>query len=336
MKIKDNVIHGMDYLEGYGNYDKDKRFRYLKSINNPDPAKDSAIRALSLISGKQYYEIYKALFNISIKDEYLGTVFNHPKVIEEYLLKEMNMCKINCENNYFTIMNFISIKQINNTTCILVVRGNYYVPIINRTIIDKESLKTNIEQLLMVKNILKIYYFPSAGGINIENYLPYLPKNRSVLGLFDIPIKQNGNPGGISYMGCSLRAISYATGISWEETYQNLFKLSLEKIGNSEDDKNYKNHPPILYNSSLVYAEYLENLGFTRFKFNKRTIPINFFIYNREALFIIVTKTHMMVYDHGVLVDDFLGISPLIINCSLVDSIMEIYFKEELIDTLYI
>lgn len=324
-----NKIDGLDYLSGYAEYKKDERFKDLET-KDMDLARDSAIRALSLVSDKSYVEVYKDLFDLSLKqDNYIGSLPNNTAIVDEYLMNNMNMYAYKYHYNYFTVMDFLISKEINDNI-ILLLENKYYVPIIKNEIIYNLSDISMINNLLLVKNVNKIYYPSTNIDYNLNLY-----SNMSILSKFCIDKKENNNPNMIIYSNdCVIRSISYATDKSWEETYKKLFNLSIEAI--NEDVKEYRDKCYPLYNSKLVYKRYLKSLGFDSLSIIKRKlIPINFFKYNRKGLFIIVTTHHMMVYDDGVLVDNFIG-ALRFINRSLIDPIVEIYFKKDSIDTLYI
>lgn len=64
--------------------------------------------------------------------------------------------------------------------------------------------------------------------------------------------KFNANPKGLKSADCVIRAISKATGDSWEETYKGLFELSMKMKR--------------VFNEKQVYEKYLEQKGWVKQK----------------------------------------------------------------------
>lgn len=67
--------------------------------------------------------------------------------------------------------------------------------------------------------------------------------------------KFNANPKGLKSADCVIRAISKATGDSWEDTYKGLFELSLKMKR--------------VFNEKQVYEKYLEQKGWKKQKMPK-------------------------------------------------------------------
>lgn len=109
----------------------------------------------------------------------------------------------------------------------------------------------------------------------------------------------NLNPKNRKTSDCVIRAISYAFGQSWEDTFQDLCKIGLE----------LKSMP----NDKLVYSAYLADQEWAkqkmpRFADNSRYTIKEFLAENPQGTFILSIANHLTVAKDGVLVDTW--------NCS--------------------
>lgn len=105
---------------------------------------------------------------------------------------------------------------------------------------------------------------------------------------------KNMNPKGIETGDCVVRALSYATGYSWDKVY-----IALCNIGYKEK---------AMPNSKVVYEKFLESTGFVRQKLSikkgdTRPTVYEFTKAHKKGLYILSVANHLTVCDDGVYYD---------------------------------
>lgn len=98
--------------------------------------------------------------------------------------------------------------------------------------------------------------------------------------------KFNANPKGLKSADCVIRAISKATGESWEDTYKGLFELSLKMRR--------------VFNEKQVFEKYLEQKGWTKQKmprhYNNKRFTVGELVDSYIGSQIIMSVAHHLTY----------------------------------------
>lgn len=110
-------------------------------------------------------------------------------------------------------------------------------------------------------------------------------------------IRKNINPKGWKTGDCVIRACAYATGMSWDDTYKELFEIGFKKKRLPNDDHVYEK---FLMNHDFIYHGQLkDSLG------NKMTVKELANHYGVGYAIVIHTRRHLTCVVNGDIYDSW-------------------------------
>lgn len=288
---------------------------------------DCTISAIGYVTGDSWSKIYKELSDFTML-HFKGHMLNEDIVIKSFMYYYMNFSYKDIDQKYpITLYEFILNNKDDLYVLSMRIQGNYHLTVVDHGVWVNEQnsdLDTDIINNIYLNSVVEtVFMDTNQYGFSDTSYYA---NSYPLTNLLSIQTKNNINVfDEIITFDFPIRAISYITGMNWEQAYKDLFDYS---------SKYFKDH--MIDDTMVTNSYFVQIMGFNHWDLredkNSPLLPLYDFVMNNgEGIYIIRTTFQsnqmLLVCDNGTLVEDFGPTHKLDNNEILISLITDIFYK---------